>query len=309
MKQMEKINKKDLIPKQRGLIISYFGNSVAVEADDGQVFQCHLRRNQELPVVGDRVIWQLDSENTGTISEIEPRRSVLARGDAKGKMKPIAANLDVILIVMAPPPIFSEYLVDRYLVAAELLKIEPLIVVNKADLLNDETRNITLKMLENYRSVPYSVILSSVYNRDGMQELEHFLQGKTGVLVGPSGVGKSSIITALGNCEPIKIGDVSDKGAGKHTTTATRLYHLPGGGELIDSPGVREFNLWPVTKQDILQSFKEFRSISGCKFRDCQHVAEPQCEVQKAVADGKISTQRYQSYQTLMKEAKLNNKY
>lgn len=301
---MHKYTEKNIPPLQ-GLIISYFGSSVAVEGNNGQVFQCHLRRNQELPVVGDSVLWQQESENTGIITGVLPRRSLLARGDGRGKMKPIAANLDAILIVMAPPPIFSEYLVDRYLVAAELLNIQPIIVLNKVDLLDKETQKAALDRLKPYQDIPYVVVLSSIFQHEKLEELHIHLKNKTAVLVGPSGVGKSSLIVAFGQDEVIRIGDVSAKGAGKHTTTATRLYHLPHGGNLIDSPGVREFNLWPVSKQEILSGFKEFQHfLSGCKFRDCLHVVEPGCAVQAAVSSGKISPQRFESYQALMKEAR-----
>lgn len=287
-----------------GLVVSYFGSSVAVEAEDGQVFQCHLRRNQELPVVGDRVEWQLEKGDTGTIKGILPRRTMLAKSDGRGNMKPIAANIDIIMVVMAPPPIFSEYLVDRYTVAAELLNIEPLIVVNKADLLSPDAREALVAKLIAYGKIPYRVVLSSVLTQEGMPELSHYLKDKSAVLVGPSGVGKSSIISALNQDRDIKIGDVTPRGAGKHTTTATRLYHLPQGGCLIDSPGVREFNLWPVSKAEVLKGFKEFKHfLSGCRFRDCQHTVEPGCAVQTAVADGKISAERFANYLELMKQA------
>ncbi len=289
---------------QKGLVISYFGSSVAVEAEDGQVFQCHLHRNQALPVVGDRVEWELETGETGVITHIEPRRSLLSRGEAHGKVKPIAANIDTILIVMSPPPIFSEYLVDRYLVAAELVGIHPILVLNKMDLLTDATQLSTQSRLDPYRHIPYPVVLSSTIIHDGLLDLSQHLKDKTAVLVGPSGVGKSSIIVGLGQREAIRIGDVSPKGAGKHTTTATRLYHLPQGGSLIDSPGVREFNLWPVNQKEVLQGFKEFQPfLTGCKFRDCLHLVEPGCAVQEAVADGKISAERFTSYRELMKIA------
>lgn len=294
--------------EQPGLVISYFGNSVAVEAADGQVFQCQLRRNQDLPVVGDKVLWRLAPSGTGTVSQILPRQSWLARGDNRGQSKPIAANVDCMLIVMSPPPIFSAYLVDRYLIAAELLGIHPILVLNKVDLLDEPAKDNAMGHLQPYLNVPYPVVLSSACRQDGLTELMAALANKTAVLVGPSGVGKSSIIGALGVNE-IKVGEVSAKGAGRHTTTATRLYHLSGGANLIDSPGVREFNLWPVTTQEVWRGFKEFHQYTGCRFRDCQHLAEPGCAVQTAVADGKISHERYASYQVLMKEAASYKKY
>jgi ribosome biogenesis GTPase len=291
------------IAEQHGLVISYFGSSVAVETETGKVVQCQLHRNQELPVVGDHVYWQMETAETGVVTRIEPRHSLLSRGDHHGKLKPIAANVDIIAIIMAPAPIFSEYLVDRYLIAAELLQIQPLIVLNKIDLLDQAASLLAEQRLLPYQHIPYPVILSSVVNQQGLQTLANALQDKTAVLVGPSGVGKSSIISALTGGKVIRTGDVSAKGAGKHTTTATRLYHLPQGGCLIDSPGVREFNLWSVSKQDILQGFKEFQPfLSGCKFRDCQHLVEPGCQVQAAVKAGKLSEKRYTSYQTLIKK-------
>jgi ribosome biogenesis GTPase len=204
---------------------------------------------------------------------------------------------------MSPPPILSEYLIDRYLVAAELLHIQPLIVLNKADLLGSAERQAVIDRLMPYEKIPYPVMLSSAVTKGGLDALSDYLKDKTAVLVGPSGVGKSSIIAALTQTEnpAMRIGDVSTKGAGKHTTTATHLYHLPtSSGNLIDSPGVREFNLWPVSKPDILLSFKEFQGIADCKFRDCMHIKEPSCAVQEAVLQGNISPKRYESYLVLM---------
>jgi ribosome biogenesis GTPase len=291
------------IPEQLGLVISYFGNSVAVEAADGQVFPCHLRRNQTLPVVGDEVHWHLEKDNTGLIKDILPRRTTLARGDGHGNMKVIAANIDIIVIVMAPLPVFSAALVDRYLIASEVLGIEAVLAVNKIDLLSEAEKQKTEQYLQVYRGVPYSVLLTSAKTDEGLDQLAAHLQNKVSVLVGPSGVGKSSIIADLVQ-QDIRVNEVSPKGAGKHTTTATRLYHLPNGGKLIDSPGVRDFTLWPVTKQEVLCGFKEFHAyLTGCKFRDCIHTVEPGCAVQKAVADGKIAPERFACYQAFMKEA------
>src|SRR3990167_9247969 len=153
---MSNLTGKNQAATKPGLIIAYFGNSVAVEAADGQVFQCQLHRNQALPVVGDRVRFELGGGDAamGVVTQIEPRTSLLARGDPHGKRKPIAANIDVMLVVMAPPPIFAEHLIDRYLVAAELLGIQPLLVLNKMDLLSGERQEAALARLNRYQSIP-----------------------------------------------------------------------------------------------------------------------------------------------------------
>lgn len=286
-----------------GLVISYFGNSVAVEGADGQVFQCHLYKNQPLAVVGDWVEWKKESAEKGSIVKILPRQSELMRGDAKGHMKVLAANIDLIFIVMAPPPVFSTYLIDRYLVAASLLNIPVAIVFNKIDLLSSD-QSLAETVLKPYQQIGYSIFLTSIYLQNTLMRLSEVLKNKTAVLVGPSGVGKSSLISALGSLESIRVGDVSAKGAGKHTTTATRLYHLSGGGNLIDSPGVREFNLWQVSQHEILAGFKEFQLQSPCQFRDCHHLAEPGCAIKLAVEKGIIHKDRYQSYEKLIAACK-----
>lgn len=294
----ENINK----PTQKGLIVSYFGNSVAVEAANGQVFQCYLRRNQDLPVVGDVVEWSQTDENSGSITAIIPRKTVLTRGDQHGKSKPIAANVDVLAVVMAPPPVLSEQLIDRYLIAAELLGITPIIVVNKADLLSETQKANLINQLSSFSAIPCQVILTSALTEEGLDKLAASFNGKAAVLVGPSGVGKSSIITKFVQ-QDIRVGDVSDKGVGKHTTTATRYYHLPQGGGLIDSPGLRDFTLWPVTHEELLRGFKEFQPyLSGCKFRDCRHVVEPGCVLLAAVEQGKVNQRRFDSYLTFVKD-------
>lgn len=301
---MKPINQETTSGIQEGLIISYFGNSVAVEDSRGQVLTCHLHRNRETPVVGDRVHWKKGKEGQAVIVEVLARHSVLGRGNDRGQMKLLAANIDIMLIVMAPPPIFSEYLLDRYLAAAEILTIQPIIVLNKIDLLNQAQQAAVLLRLQPYQAI-YPVILTSLYAKQGLEALGEILNHQSAVLVGPSGVGKSSMIAAFVN-QAIQVTPVSPKGTGKHTTTATRLYHLPGGGNLIDSPGVREFNLWPVNHEDLLRGFKEFKPyLSGCQFRDCRHVAEPGCQLRQAVERGTVSLTRYENFQTLANEARL----
>jgi ribosome biogenesis GTPase len=196
-------------------------------------------------------------------------------------------------------------LIDRYLVASEYLAIPSVILLNKMDLLDEPLGIETNNRLKIYENIGYTVLYSSTYSKDGLKHLTEFLKNKTCVLVGISGVGKSSIIAALAHHTDIKIGNISEKSTGKHTTTTSRLYHLPTGGMLIDSPGVREFGLWHMDKQTILNGFKEFKSFLGCcKFNDCSHAKEPDCAIQKAIAEKKLSRERFASYLEMLKEVK-----
>jgi ribosome biogenesis GTPase / thiamine phosphate phosphatase len=301
---MQKTSNQVMSPlEQTGLIIAYHGNSVAVELNDGQVFPCKLRRNQTLPVVGDEVLCQIGEDQTVKVSAILPRRSLLVRGGGKGgAVKPIAANIDRLIIVMAPQG-FSQVLLDRYLIAAELLSIHPLIIMNKIDLISEIEESVLWQTLNAYENLPYDILRVSAHSGVGMQNLSAYLHAKTAVFVGPSGVGKSSLISLLAE-EAVRTRAVSPKGTGKHTTTDTRLYHLPHGGQVIDSPGVRDFSLWPVSRQEVIKGFKELKPyLQACRFRDCLHVAEPGCLVKEAVLRGEISVSRYEAYQALIKES------
>lgn len=289
--------------EQEGLLVGLFGAEAEIEDSHGQIIRCHLRKNREPVITGDRVLWRMEKNNTGVVIDCLPRKSLLARSERPGKIKPIAANIDAMIIVTAPPPALSEYLIDRHLITAEKLKIPPIILLNKMDLLTEDNTSLVTEQMTIYKKIGYQVIYSSTYSKEGMTLLETFLREKTCVLVGVSGVGKSSIIAYLAPDQVIKIGETSAAGAGKHTTTMTRLYHLKQGGHLIDSPGIREFGLGHMSKQDILQGFIEFKPfISECKFRNCQHMKEPDCAVKKAVEEGKISAKRFASFTEMVLE-------
>ncbi len=283
--------------EREGLLMTTFGAQAELEDEHGNVVHCHIRKNADPVITGDRVYWLSENDGTGTIIGPLPRKSLLVRPENKYKLKPIAANIDAIIITTAPPPVLAEDMIDRYLVAAELLKIEPIILLNKEDLLDESSAPLIKARLAIYEKIGYRVIYSSIFSRDGLKALENFLKDKTCVLVGPSGVGKSSIIAALTE-HAVKTREVSEKtGLGKHTTTTTHLYHLPQGGNLIDSPGVREFGLWHINPEELLQGFKEFHSFSGrCKFRNCTHQREPHCAMQQALQEGNIDDKRFQSY-------------
>ncbi|MHB1948073.1 MAG: small ribosomal subunit biogenesis GTPase RsgA [Gammaproteobacteria bacterium] len=301
-KSFHKKPEKLLGNEREGLLVAHFGATVEVEDANGQIIRCHLRKNLDPVITGDRVLWQPSHDNTGIIVGHLPRKSLLARPENKNKIKPVAANVDAMLIVTCPP-VISEHLLDRYLVAAENLNILPLIVLNKMDLLNETTEAEFNQQLAVYEKIGYRILHSSTKTAHGLDELNEFLKDKTSVLVGTSGVGKSSIIAAFVKGQFVKVGETTTQGVGKHTTTMTRLYHRSEGGDLIDSPGIREFGLWNMSKKDIWQGFIELRPFfNKCKFSDCKHTNEPGCEVQKAIKEGKIHSRRFASLLEMMEQ-------
>lgn len=293
---------------QEGLVISRFGMHVDVEAADGALHRCNIRRTISSLVTGDRVVWRAGSETqagvSGIVEAVHPRQSVLTRPDFYDGVKPIAANIDQIIIVSAILPELSLNIIDRYLVACETLTVEPLIVLNKIDLLDDEARRFVDEAMDIYRKLDYRVLMVSGKNHDGIAELEHALTGRISIFAGQSGVGKSSLLNALlyPGEERILTNQVSDvSGLGQHTTTAARLYHFPHGGDVIDSPGVREFGLWHLEPEQVTRGFVEFRDYLGdCKFRDCKHDADPGCAIREAVERGDIAEERFENYHRIL---------
>ena len=292
----------ELGPEQPGRVITRYGAQVDIENDEQTIYRCMLRRNLPSPVCGDRVVWQAGNDHTGVVVAVEPRQSLLERPDADNQIKPVAATINQILVVAAPPPALDIDLINSYLVAAEMTGISPVLVINKIDLLKESALEKLKNRLKPYEDIPYNVIYASCKKAHGLDNLNKHLQDKTSILVGQSGVGKSSLIQKLLPKEELRIGALSESsGLGQHTTTATRLYHFPDGGELIDSPGVRSFRLGHVGRNQLTDGFIEFRPYQGqCKFSDCRHKTEPDCVIREAVKTGKISQERYDSYQRLL---------
>lgn len=289
--------------EEEGIIIAHFGATTEVETSKGEVIRCHLRKNFEPTMTGDRVLWRLQQDKSGLIVQLLPRTTLLARPENSKRTKLIAANIDLIVIVTAPPPVLSFRLIDRYIVAAENLQIPPVILLNKIDLLNETEFSEIKHNLEQYKKIGYPVIFSSVYEKNGLAALSGTLKNKTCVLVGVSGVGKSSIIRALTGVTDIMIGQSSQSHLGKHTTTTSRLYHIPASGSIIDSPGVREFALWHLDKNQILKGFVDFQPFLGnCKFRNCEHQSEPGCALKQAVLENQIHPERWKSFQEIWDE-------
>jgi ribosome biogenesis GTPase len=284
-----------------GLVIVNYGRNLLVEDSGGGLSLCVTRRGIGTPVCGDRVRWLSSDGDTGVVEGIAERRTLLARAAGNRHSKPLAANIDQVIIEAATEPALDSFLIDKYTVAAELADATPLIVINKSDLLDAAERRGIEVLLEEYRAIGYRCLFTSAKLNTGIQAFRAALADRTSILVGQSGVGKSSLIRRLLPELDIATGKLSSaSGQGRHTTTATTLYHLPGGS-LIDSPGVRDFHLGKVAPAGLGRGFREFRPWLGqCRFRDCLHTGEPDCAIEAAFAGGEISARRMESYRRLL---------
>jgi len=302
--KLQQLSNNGLGSEQTGLIITNFGQSLIVKDKDNNLIRCVARQNLGAIICGDQVIWQKSQNNEGVIVAVEPRTSLLQKPGFGGKLKPMAANIDQIVIVASVQPEPNPYLIDRYLVAAENLPATPIILINKVDLLDNNNQTAIENIEAEYTSIGYQLIKASNVIGNGFDQLMDALKNKTSIFVGLSGVGKSSLINHLMPELDIRVGELSEaSGEGKHTTTSSTLYNLPCGGKLIDSPGVRDFGLWNSDAQDVLYGFKELRPFIGqCKFSNCKHENEPNCAIQQALKENKISSGRFNNYKKILQE-------
>jgi ribosome biogenesis GTPase len=259
---------------------------------------------KNLIAVGD---WVRLSED-GSIVHIEERFSFLGRTDISGKKEQlIAVNIDQIIIVtsIVNPPLKTA-LIDRYLIAAEKGNLHPIIAINKLDLLETASpaeESLFREFLSTYEKLGIPIVSISAKDQTGIDALKSLLKGKTSVFSGQSGVGKSSLLNAAFGLL-LKTGGLTQKTAkGSHTTTSAELIPLPGGGFCVDTPGIKSFALWKIQPHEVMHHFKEFPALD-CKFPDCQHINEPACAVLQALEAKNISSLRYDSYRTLLDEAK-----
>lgn len=300
-KQINGLSSNDLGREQSGLVIANYGPALIVENQQGTLYRCAVRQHLGALVCGDRVVWQASGRGEGVVIAMEERYSLLTRPDYSGRVKPVAANLDLVAVVVSPRPQLNEFLIDRYLVVITAMGVTPLLIVNKVDLLDDKALTAMHERLTTYVQIGHKIIFTSTHSGQGLPAIRGQLKDNTSILVGQSGVGKSSLIKALLPDREIRIRALSEAtGHGTHTTTTSTLYPLPDGGHLIDTPGVRSFELSDLSPGDLEQGFPEFAPYLGhCQFSNCSHTVEPDCALRQAVVQGDIDERRLASYQQI----------
>ncbi|MDH4246504.1 MAG: ribosome small subunit-dependent GTPase A [Deltaproteobacteria bacterium] len=295
---------------REGLMAAVYADRCLVWSE-GAEYVCSLRGRLKLqgtPVVGDRVRFHPHTDGSGAVAELMARRTVLKRGTSERKRSArgtppqvLAANVEQMVVVaaMAQPP-FRQGLVDRFLVAARQAGLDALLCLNKVDL---DPEAQWKSVAEDYRTLGYPVLATSMQLEMGFEALRQALRGRISVLVGHSGVGKTSLLNAVEGTT-MNVGAVDERlDRGRHTTTTARLLPLADGGFVIDSPGIREFGLHGLAPGDLAALYPDFQHLeSPCGFRDCLHRTEPGCAVRTAAEQGKLLARRYEGYLKLLEE-------
>lgn len=299
----------------KGLVIKNTGSWYVVKIDDGSIVNCKIKGNFRLkgirttnPVaVGDMVEVAV-KDDASYIIGIEPRRNYIIRkaSNLSKESQILASNIDqALLIVTLKEPVTNTTFIDRFLATAEAYNVPVVIVINKVDLLSDADDHDYLEAVKSlYEIIGYKVIKMNALAGDGLEELQQALAGKVTLLSGNSGVGKSSIINLVLPGLNLKTGNVSESHhTGMHTTTFSEMFDLPGGGSVIDTPGVKGFGTIDFDKAEVAHYFKEIFKISAnCKYNNCTHTHEPGCAVRDAVENHYISESRYQSYMSILED-------
>lgn len=278
-----------------GRVTARYGAEFEISIDQKETIIAKGRNKHRDVVCGDFVSWKEETIDSFALVELLPRKNVLSRSGFRGQSKTLAANIDQVIIVTAPKPQPDWEVVDQLLIVAKQLNTEAFILHHKNDLPADSDMQ---KEWDTFRKIGYPVLETSINDSDSINTLENLLAAKTNILVGQSGVGKSSLVQEILNDAEIKIGEISKSTQlGQHTTSVTRLYSLPEKGYLIDSPGIRDFTPDNLNLDTIHNGFIEISALSSlCHFHNCQHINEPNCVVKKAVEGGEISLRRYENY-------------
>ncbi len=290
-----------------GCVLSVHGLTSNVLGEGGQIYRCATRRvlktlstdQRHVVAAGDRVRFRPAGRDEGIIERIEPRHGVLSRA-IRGRRQVIVANVDQVLIVSsAAQPVLKPHLIDRVLVTAEKDRVRPIVCINKIDLVEPADLQPLVGV---YGQMGYEVLLLSAQTGFGLERLKRRVAGRQSVFAGQSGVGKSSLLNAIEPGLDLQIAAVSqDNEKGRHTTTVASLIPLSAGGYVVDTPGIRQFQLWDVVPQEVAGYFRDVRSyVSLCRFPDCTHTHEADCAVKDAVADGRLDARRYESYCQLL---------
>ncbi len=293
----------------QGRVLRVHGLECVVCTTEGREYRCAVRQvlksmstdQRHVVAAGDIVVFRPEGQKQGIIFSVKPRRGVLSR-TSKGRRHILVTNVDMVIIVASTAdPDLKPHLIDRFLVTAEQAQLEALIVLNKADLINPVEFQPLLGV---YAQMGYRTLLTSAERGWGIDDLRSMVTGRQSVVAGQSGVGKSSLLNAVQEGLGLRVQPVStDNHKGKHTTTTAELLPLAGGGYLVDTPGIRQLELWDVTGEEVAGLFRDIRPyVSACRFPDCTHIHEVDCAVQDAVADGKIDPRRYNSYVHLMED-------
>ena len=284
---------------EAGLVVARFRRHALVEDRAGDVYDCQILGRRLRPVVGDNVEWRRERDGSCIVQAVRSRDSTLQRLDSRGRPEVVAANLSQLIVVLAPHPEPDWFLLDRYLCAAELARLKAVVVFNKMDLVENAPDT-----LEVYRKIGYRVMLTSAVAKTGLGELEQLFGAERSALIGQSGVGKSSLFNELLGEAVQRVGRLSGRLLqGRHTTTTSVLHRHPDGGEIIDSPGVRNYAPHIDRPADVQLGFREFVARRDqCRFDDCTHRAEPDCAVKAALGEGVIDGGRYENYNRLYEQ-------
>ena len=294
---------------ERGTVLRSTGSWYDVMASDGEVLKCNLKgkirlkgiRSTNPVAVGDEVEFERTEDGVGTISDIASRRNCIVRKSVNLSKEShiVASNLDrAFLIVTVAQPRTSSGFIDRFLVTAEAYGIPTTIVFNKIDLLDSESLARQQELERIYSEAGYSILKVSAETLEGIEELRASLNLGTNLLSGHSGVGKSTLINHLIPGLDLKTSEISETHSkGRHTTTFAEMFVVPGGGFIIDTPGIKGFGLVTLEKETLNHHFPEFFALlDGCKFNNCVHIGEPKCAVRSAVESGELSEERYSNY-------------
>ena len=286
---------------QEPLVVATFSRRMALKLRDGQLVKARVKGKRIRPVCGDHVEAEpIPNEPDWLITAVKPRRNELSRPNTRGKVEVLAANLSLLVVVTADPPTPDWFIVDRYVCAAELMRVSAAIAFNKTDLAGPDQD--AREALGAYERIGYRTILCSAKSGENLDALRDLLADQTAIIVGQSGVGKSSLINRLVEEAQQSTAAVSAaSGEGRHTTVNCMMLSLSNGGAVIDSPGVRDYAPSTDNADDVIQGFREIADIgASCRFSNCRHRREPDCAVKAAIDDGRINPRRYESYKRLL---------